>query len=66
MPKSKPLFAQLQTQLDHHCQTPVAPAAVSDLLVTIALHLTSDHPHAARNLMLEAEVAQHADPDLLL
>lgn len=66
MPKSLPLYAQLQTQLDRYSRSAVEPAAVSDLLVTVAMHLTDDHPQAARHLMVEAEVAQHADPDLLL
>lgn len=65
MPQHLPLYAQLQTQLDRYAGAAVDPAAVSDLLVTVAMHLTSDHPHAARNLMVEAEVAQQA-PDLLL
>jgi hypothetical protein len=66
MPQSLPLYAQLQNQLDRYSSTPMEASAVSDLLVTVAMHLTSDHPHAARNLMVEAEVAQNADSDLLL
>lgn len=61
MPTSRPLYAQLQTQLDRYSDAPMAPAAVSDLLTTVAMELASDHPHAARHLMVEADVAQKAN-----
>lgn len=59
-----PLYEQLQNQLNRYVNTRFSPEAVSDILVTVAQNIMDDHPSAARHLMVEADVAQQADPTL--
>lgn len=61
MASSMPLYEQVQNQLNRYSNTRFSRQAVSDLLATVAQNLMDDHPHAARHLMVEADVAQQVD-----
>lgn len=60
----RPLYEQIQNQLNRYSNTRFSSAAVSDVLATVAQNIMADHPGAARHLMVEADVAQFADSDL--
>lgn len=64
MATTLPLYEQLQNQLNRYAQTRFSRQAIADLLATVAENLMDDHPHAARHLMVEADVAQQAEPEL--
>lgn len=61
----KPLYLKVQHQLNRYHYSAYSPEAIADVLCTIAEALAKEHPHAAKRLAAEAELAHEADMDLV-